>query len=78
MNLANPLAGRSGMNRGQGAGVAGVEKLQEIERLAGPDFAQQNPVWPVPQGCFRRGRGWEQEAGTPFCARRASKRTRLD
>src|SRR6266404_151812 len=29
----------TGMNRGQRAGAAGVQKLQEVERLAGPDFA---------------------------------------
>ena len=37
----------TGMNRGQRAGVTGVEKLQEVEGLAGPDFAQQDPIWPV-------------------------------
>ena len=58
------LLGRTGMNRGQGAGVAGVEKLQEVERLAGPDFAQQNSVWPVPQGCFQEvadRNGWDAD-----------------
>jgi hypothetical protein len=33
------LLGGTGVNRGQRSGVAGVEKLQEVKRLAGTDFA---------------------------------------
>ena len=32
--------------------MPGVEKLQEIERLASPDFAQDQPVGPVPKRSF--------------------------
>jgi hypothetical protein len=33
--------------------MTGVQKLQEIEGLSGPDFAQQNSVGTMPQGGFQ-------------------------
>jgi len=37
------------MDGGERTGVARIEKLQQIEGLAAMDFAQENPIGPVPE-----------------------------
>ena len=41
------------MDGGKRAGVARVQKLQEVEGFATTDFAQENPIGPVPQCRFQ-------------------------
>src|SRR6266446_850348 len=49
-----PLFRGTRMNRGDGSGMPGVQKLQKVESLAGTDFSQENTVRPVAE------RGFEQ------------------
>ena len=43
------LLGRVGVNRGQRAGVAGVQRLEQVEGLPAADFADDDPIRAMPK-----------------------------
>jgi hypothetical protein len=45
---------RARMDCGQGSGMAGIEKLQQIERFTAPDFPKQQPIRPVAERGFEK------------------------
>ena len=42
------------MDRAQRAGVACIQQLEQIERLASSNFPQQNTIGPVPERSFEK------------------------
>ena len=70
------LLGRIGVNGGKRARVAGIQKLQKIERFAASNFAEQNAVRAMAKSGFQQvADGDGRKRRSVPC--RASKRTRF-
>ena len=50
---SNGLAGGIGVKRTQAARVTRVQCLEQVEGFSSPHFADNDSVWPVPQGGFQ-------------------------